>query len=247
MSNALEGKAALVTGGSRGIGAAVAVRLARDGADVMLTYREDTASADAVAEQIRAMGRRAVVTQADSGDPGAVVAAVNRAAGEFGRLDIVVNNAGAFLLGALEELSLEQFERTVAVNVRAPFVASQAAVRYLPAGGRIITIGSNVAERTVFPGFSLYATSKAALAGMTKALGRELGPRAITVNLVNPGPTDTDANPAHGPDAAAISGLTALGHYADPADIAATVAFLAGPEARYITGATVNVDGGFTI
>ncbi|HEX5199059.1 MAG TPA: 3-oxoacyl-ACP reductase family protein [Actinoplanes sp.] len=247
MSSGLEGKRALVTGGSRGIGAAVALRLASDGADVVLTCREDVGRAGEVATRIREMGRRAVVVRADSADPAAVVAAVDRAAEEFGRLDILVNNAGTFRVGPLEELALDDFEQTVAVNVRAPFVASQAAVRHMAAGGRIINIGSNMAERAVFPGFALYSMSKTALIGLTKALGRELGPRAITVNLVHPGPTDTDANPADGPAAKEIGALTALGHYADPGDVAAAVAFLAGPEARYLTGATVNVDGGFTI
>ena len=198
-------------------------------------------------ERITSAGRQAIAVQADSADPAAMIAAVDRAAGELGRLDIVVNNAGAFLLGPLEQLSLDEFEQTIAVNVRAPFVTAQAAVPHMPAGGRIITIGSNMAERAVFPGFSLYAMSKTALIGLTKSLGRELGPRAITVNLVNPGPTDTELNPADGPNADAIAGFTALGHYATPADVAATVAFLASPHARYITGATVNVDGGFTI
>ncbi|WP_238013581.1 SDR family oxidoreductase [Dactylosporangium sp. AC04546] len=247
MNNALGGKVALVTGGSRGIGKAVAERLAGDGADVAITYQENRERAEAVADGIRAQGRRAVAVRADSADPAAVITAVEQVAGELGRLDILVNNAGAFLLGPLEELTLDAFEQTVAVNVRAPFVASQAAVRHMSAGGRIINIGSNVAERAVFPGFSLYSTSKTALIGLTKALGRELGPRAITVNLVNPGPTDTDLNPADGPNAEAINGFTALGHYAAPADVAAAVAFLASPDGRYITGATVNVDGGFTI
>ena len=135
----------------------------------------------------------------------------------------------------------------MAINVRAPFLATQAAVRHLTAGGRIINIGSNIAERTVFPGFALYAMTKTALTGLTKALGRELGPRAITVNLVNPGPTDTDLNPASADTAGTIAGHTALGHYAAPDDIAAAVTFLATPAARYLTGATINVDGGFTI
>ncbi|MDR7275685.1 SDR family NAD(P)-dependent oxidoreductase [Catenuloplanes atrovinosus] len=246
MDNALDDKVALVTGGSRGIGAAVALRLAGAGADVALTFRHDQRRADDVVDQIKAAGRRAIAIRADSADPAAVTAAVDRAFGELGRLDVLVNNAGAFLLGPIERLSLAEFEETVAVNVRAPFVASQAAVRHLPAGGRIINIGSNMAERAVFPGFSLYAMSKTALTGLTKALGRELGGRAITVNLVNPGPTDTELNPADGPDAGTIKGFTALGHYAAPADVAATVAFLAGPDGRYITGATLNVDGGFT-
>ncbi|MEU8612116.1 SDR family oxidoreductase, partial [Actinoplanes sp. NPDC048791] len=173
--------------------------------------------------------------------------AVDRAAAELGRLDILVNNAGAFLLGPVEQLDLADFEQSIAVNVRAPFVAAQAALRHLTGGGRIISIGSNVAERAVFPGFTLYALSKTALTGLTKALAREVGPRAITVNLVNPGPTDTDLNPADGPNADAINALTALGHYAEPADVAAAVAFLAGPDGRYVTGATINVDGGFTV
>ncbi|GAA1842844.1 SDR family NAD(P)-dependent oxidoreductase [Asanoa iriomotensis] len=247
MNNTLDGKVALVTGGSRGIGAAVAVRLARLGADVALTFQQDKMRADAVADEVRLAGRRAAAVRADSADPAALIGAVDRAAAELGRLDIVVNNAGAYLTGPLDGLTLAEFEQTVAVNIRAPFIATQAAVRHMPAGGRIINIGSNMAERAVFPGFALYAMSKTALVGLTKALGRELGPRAITVNLVNPGPTDTDSNPAGGPNAGLIAGFTALGHYASPDDVAATVAFLAGDGGRYITGATVNVDGGFTI
>jgi len=247
MSNALDGKVALVTGGGRGIGAAIALRLAQEGADVALTFQRNQQRADDVMEQIKAIGRRALAVRADSADPAAVVAAIERVAGALGRLDVLVNNAGAFLLGPLEQLSLQEFEQTVAVNVRAPFVASQAAVRHMSTGGRIINIGSNMSERTVFAGFSLYAMSKTALIGLTKALGRELGGRAITVNLVNPGATDTELNPADGPNADTINGFTALGHYAAPSDVAAAVVFLAGPDARYITGATMNVDGGFTI
>jgi 3-oxoacyl-[acyl-carrier protein] reductase len=246
MNSTLDGKVALVTGGGRGIGAAVALRLAHDGADVALTFLHNQQRADDVARQITAIGRRAVALRVDSADPGAVAGAVDQVAGTLGRLDILVNNAGAFLLGPIEELTLEAFEQTVAVNVRAPFVASQAAVRHMAAGGRIINIGSNAAERVVFPGFALYSMSKTALIGLTKALGRELGGRAITVNLVNPGATDTELSPADGPNADAIKGFIALGRYASPADVAATVAFLAGPDGRYITGATVNVDGGFT-
>ncbi|MEV4537225.1 SDR family oxidoreductase [Asanoa sp. NPDC049518] len=247
MDNTLDGKVALVTGGGRGIGAAVALRLAREGAAVALTFQQDQQRADDIVERIVASGGRATAIRVDSADATALVAAVDQVAASFGRLDILVNNAGAFLLGPFGELGTAEFEQTVAVNVRAPFLATQAAVRHMVAGGRIINIGSNMAERAVFPGFSLYAMSKTALIGLTKALGRELGPRAITVNLVNPGPTDTELNPADGPNASAINGLTALGHYAEPADIAAAVAFLAGSGGRYITGATVNVDGGFTI
>ena len=246
MNETLDGKVALVTGASRGIGAAIARRLAAQGADVVLTFQDSKDRAEEVADEIRRQGRRAEAVRADSADPAAVVAAVDETASRWGRLDILVNNAGTFRAGPVEELTADDFERTVAVNVRAPFVASQAAVRHMPAGGRIINIGSNVAERAIFPGFSLYSMSKSALIGLTKALGRELGPRAITVNLVNPGPTDTEMNPADGPMAGTIIGHTALGHYAEPADIAAAVAFLAGPDGRYVTGATVDVDGGFS-
>ncbi len=245
--NKIEGRTALVTGGSRGIGRAVALRLAEDGADVVLTYEHETERAAAVVDQIKEIGRRAVAVQADSADVAAVTAAVDEAAATFGRLDILVNNAGVFVVGPIEDLGPAEFDRTVAVNVRAPFMASRAAARHMTEGGRIISVGSNVGERTVFPGFTLYALSKTALIGMTKGLARDLGPRGITANLVNPGPTDTDANPADNPNADAIRSFTALGRYATPDEIAATVAHLAGDGGRYITGATINVDGGFTI
>lgn len=245
MSRTLDNRAALVTGGSRGIGAAIALRLAADGADVAFTYRSNHDSAADVVEKIKATGRRAVAIAADSADPLAVRDAVERAHGDLGRLDIVVNNAGVGILTPLEEATVDDFDRTMAVNVRAAFVATQAAVPHMSAGGRIITIGSNVAERTVFPGFTLYSTSKSALVGLTKALARELGARAITVNLVQPGATDTDMNPADGPAADAQAAHTALGRYAEPDEVAGVVAFLAGPRAAYITGSAVTVDGGF--
>jgi 3-oxoacyl-[acyl-carrier protein] reductase len=246
MGNTIDGKVAFVSGGSRGIGAAVALRLAREGADVAITFHQNKTRAEEIVERIQEQGRRAVAVAADSADPDALVDAMNGVVAEFGRLDILVNNAGLFQVGPIEQFGPDDFEQTVAVNVRAPFVASQAAIRHMGSGGRIINIGSNMAVRAAFPGFALYSMSKSALIGLTKALGRELGPRAITVNLVNPGPTDTDLNPADGPMAETINGFTALGHYADPADVAAAVAFLAGPDARYITGATVDVDGGFS-
>ena len=246
MTGVLDGKVALVTGGSRGIGAAVALRLAREGADVALTYERRADRAAELVEQIKAVGRRALAVAADSADPAAARAAVDRVAGEFGRLDVLVNNAGVFLTGPVTELGTDEIERTIAVNVRAPFVFAQAAVGHLTDGGRIVNIGSNVAERAVFPGLALYSMSKTALLGLTRGLARELGGRGITVNLVNPGPTDTDANPADGPNADAIRGFTALGRYAAPAEIAAVVAFLAGPDGGYVTGATINADGGFT-
>jgi 3-oxoacyl-[acyl-carrier protein] reductase len=247
MTTALDGKVALVTGGSRGIGAGVAARLAEDGADVVLTYQHREDQAATMVKQIEALGRRALAVQVDCADAAAVTAAVDRAAAEFGRLDILVNNAALFTIGPLEELGPDDFDRLMAVNVRAPFVAAKAAAGHLGTGGRIITIGSNMVERTVFPGFSLYSMSKTALVGLTKGLSRDLGPRGITVNLVNPGPIDTDMNPADGPAAATISGFTALGRYGTPAEIAMAVAYLAGDGARYITGATINVDGGFSV
>ncbi|GAA2389091.1 3-oxoacyl-ACP reductase [Catellatospora methionotrophica] len=238
---------ALVTGGSRGIGAAVALRLAEDGADVALTYQQNADRAEQVVEQIKAAGRRALAVRADSADTAALTAAVDQVAAEFGRLDILVNNAGIYLTGPVEDLGVADFDLTVAVNVRAPFVAARAAAGHMVNGGRIINIGSNVAQRTTFPGHSLYAMSKTALIGLTKGLGRELGPRGITVNLVHPGPTDTDANPADGPYAEVIKGFTAVGRYGAPADIAAAVAFLARDDSRYVTGATIDADGGFAI
>ncbi|RKN34798.1 SDR family oxidoreductase [Micromonospora musae] len=246
MTKTLEGKVALVTGGARGIGAGIALRLAQDGADVALTYRQSAEQAATVVKEIQSLGRRALAVQADSADPAAIQGAVDRTAIVLGRLDILVNNAAVFLVGAVDELGADEVEQTIAVNVRGSYVAARAAARHLGEGGRIISIGSNVGERAVFPGLALYSMSKTALAGLTRGLARELGPRGITVNLVNPGPTDTDSNPADGPNAATIAGFTALGRYARPADIAATVAHLAAPEAGYVTGAVVNVDGGFT-
>jgi 3-oxoacyl-[acyl-carrier protein] reductase len=242
-----DSRTALVTGASRGIGAAVALRLAEGGADVAFTYRRDTAAAEAVADKIRGMGRRALALRADSGAPAAIEEAVDRAAAAWGRLDILVNNAGAYMVGPVSDLGAADFDRAVAVNVRGPYLAARAASRHMRGGGRIISIGSNVGERTTFPGHTLYALTKTALTGMTKGLARDLGPLGITVNLLHPGPTDTDANPADGPYADAVSGFTALGRYAAAEEIAAVVAHLASDAASYMTGAVVHVDGGFTV
>ncbi|MFC7303114.1 SDR family oxidoreductase [Streptomyces monticola] len=237
-------KVALVTGGSRGIGAEIALRLAQDGADVALTYVAGERAAHEVVAKIEAMGRRGVAIRADAADAGATVAAVERAAAVLGRLDILVNNVGIGVLGPLDELSPDAVDRVLDINVRSVFLTSQAAAARLGRGGRIITIGSCMAQRVPGPGGTLYAMSKAALTGLTKALARELGGRGVTANIVHPGPIDTDMNPADGPYAEAQSAMTALGRYGTAGEVAAMVGYLAGDEASYVTGAEFSVDGG---
>jgi NAD(P)-dependent dehydrogenase (short-subunit alcohol dehydrogenase family) len=241
----LTSKVALVTGGSRGIGAAIAERLAQAGAAVAFTYVTAADKAQAVAKQIDAHGGRVLVIQADNSDPAAVVAAVELAAAELGAIDILVNNAGVFIAGPIEEATVEQADRIWAIDVRAVLVASQAAARHMNEGGRIITIGSALTDRVPAPGMTLYAMAKSALVGLTKGLARDLGPRGITVALVHGGLIDTDMNPADGPGATLLSSVPALGRYGNAEDIAAMVAYLAGEGGRYVTGASVSVDGGF--
>lgn len=240
----LSGKVAFVTGGSRGMGAAIAKRLAREGARVAITYANSRGKAEAVIAEIEAAGGKGTAIQADNRDATAVVAAVDSVVEAEGRIDILVNNAGIFNARPISELTLEDFDRTIDINVRAVFVATKAATARMPDGGRIITIGSNLAERVTDPAISLYALSKAALSGFTRGLARELGPKAITVNLVHPGSTDTDMNPATGPTADIQRAAMAIPRFGDPADIAALVAWLAGPEARSATGAEYTIDGG---
>ena len=240
----LAGRAALVTGGSRGIGAAVALRLAELGADVAITYVTAKDHADEVVEKIADRGGRALAIEADNTDAEAVVRSVDRTAAEFGRFDILVNNAGVFPYGLIDDVTLEEVDRTLAIHTRAVFVASQAAVRHMTEGGRIVSIGSNLAEHVPFPGVALYAMSKSALNGFTKGLARDLGPRGITANVVHPGSTDTDMNPADGEGADHQRTLIPLGHYGEAGDIANTVAFLAGPGGRFVNGASFTVDGG---
>ncbi|WP_406737536.1 SDR family oxidoreductase [Streptomyces sp. NBC_00853] len=235
---------ALVTGGSRGIGAAVALRLAEDGADVAITYVHDVEAAAEVVGKVEALGRRALAVRADAGDPAAAGAAVERVVAEFGRLDVLVNNAGVGVLGPLAELSPADVERVLAVNVHGVFLTTQAAARHLDSGGRVITIGSCMTQRVPGPGGTLYAMSKSALTGFNKALARELGGRGITANIVHPGPVDTDMNPADGPYAGPQAAMTALGRFGTPREVAAVVSFLAGKEAAYVTGAEFAVDGG---
>ncbi|AZR86847.1 glucose 1-dehydrogenase [Bordetella pertussis] len=242
---ALDGKVAFITGASRGIGAAIARRLAADGADIALTYVSAADKAHALVEELRAAGRRAHAYAADAADAGQVREAVARAAADLGRLDILVNNAGIFLAGPVEDISADDYDRSMDINVRAVFVATQAALPHLGEGGRIVNIGSCLAGHTGRPGVALYAAGKAAVAAFTRALARELGPRGITANVVRPGPIDTDMNPAGTDQAAALVQMLAVPHYGEPADIANMVAYLAGPQARYVTGAELSVDGGY--
>ncbi|HEY0334292.1 MAG TPA: SDR family oxidoreductase [Stenotrophomonas sp.] len=244
--SSLAGKVALVTGGSRGIGAAIARTLAAHGADVAITYGTSREKAETVAAGIRALGRRAQAIHADAVDAAQVAAAVDKTAATFGRLDILVNNAGNFLTGTIDQLTLEDFERTFSVNVRAVFAATAQAVRYLPDGGRIVSIGSCLAPRTGRAGISLYAASKSALVGLTKGVARDLGARRITVNLVQPGPTDTDMNPADGPHAPSMLAGLAIPEYGQPEEVAATVLHLVGDGGRHTTGALFDVDCGFS-
>ncbi|MCO5985246.1 3-oxoacyl-ACP reductase FabG [Actinoallomurus spadix] len=240
----LTGKVALVTGGSRGIGAAIAYRLANEGADVAITYARSDEEAQQVVTKIEATGRRGMALRADAADPQAVVGAVDRVAAEFGRLDILVNNAGIGVIGPLEDLSLEQVDQALAVNVRGVFLASQAAARHLGDGGRIISIGTSLSSHVPGPGMSVYAMSKSALVGLTKGLARELGGRGITVNALHCGAVDTDMNPADGPFAEGQRALTAVGRFGDRDEIAGLVSYLAGAEAGYVTGTAVAIDGG---
>ena len=240
----LKGKRALVTGASRGIGAAIAVELAAEGADVAITYEKSAERAAEVVSAIRAHGRKGVAIQADSADVSAVQASIEKTVRELGGLDILVNNAGILRVGGLKDNSIADIDALLDVNVRSPIVASKAALAHLGKGGRIITIGSYFADRVPAPVLTVYSATKSALVAFTKGLARELGPQEITVNLVQPGSIDTDMNPAHGPFGDALRQFMALGHYGKPDDIANAVAFLASEKAKYITGTALTVDGG---
>ena len=240
----LSGKRALVTGGSRGIGAAIARRLAADGADVAITYEKSADVAEALAEEIRASGRKAAAIQADAGAVAGATAAIDGAVAALGGLDILVNNAGIGRMGDFADQPLEEIEAQLNVNVRGVMLTTQAALKHIPEGGRVITIGSNVGEKVPFGGLTVYSATKSALESFTRGLARELGPRRITVNLVRPGPVDTDMNPADGPMAASLLSFLALDRYGRPEEIAGAVAYLAGPEAGFITGTGIVIDGG---
>ncbi|MBE9178571.1 3-oxoacyl-ACP reductase FabG [Oculatella sp. LEGE 06141] len=247
MTTTLAGKVALVTGGSRGLGAAIAKRLARDGATVALTYTSSPQKADEVVRDIEAAGGKALAIRADSADVEAVKHAVAETVNTLGRLDILVNNAGVAVVTPIDQFSIEEFDRLVAINVKGVFVATQEAIRHMGEGGRIIMIGSvNSDLISPFAGLSVYALTKGAIASFTRGLARDLGSRGITVNNIQPGPIDTDMNPADGDLAAVMTRVTALGRYGQGDEVAGMVSYLASPEAAFVTGANLKIDGGFT-
>jgi 3-oxoacyl-[acyl-carrier protein] reductase len=237
-------KVALVTGGSRGIGAAIAKRLAADGASVAITYAKDASAASAVVKAIELDGGKAVAIQADAADVEAVKGAVEKAVATLGRLDVLVNNAGTAIPKKFEETTLEELDRVIDINIRGVFVTTQAALKHMNDGGRIIMIGSCVGERMMTPGLVPYSATKGAVKMFTQGLSREVGSRGITVNNVQPGPIDTDLNPAAGDWAEPQKAATALNRYGHVDEVAALVSFVAGPESAYITGANLTVDGG---
>ncbi len=245
MNTHLNGKVAFINGGSRGIGAATARRLAREGAKVAIGYAASASAARTLVAEIEAAGGTALAIHADASDPTALSNAINSVAERFGGLDILVNSAGVLHLGPVEQFSLEDFDKTLAVNVRAVFVAVKAAIVHMREGGRIINIGSTNAQRMPFVGGAAYAMSKAALTGLVKGLARDLGSKNITVNNVAPGPIDTDMNPANSDFATSLHGLMALPRHGRADEVAAMVAYLAGPEAGFVTGADLLIDGGF--
>jgi 3-oxoacyl-[acyl-carrier protein] reductase len=244
MQGKLEGKIALITGGSRGIGAAIAKRLAADGAHVAITYTKGAETAASVVKEIERAGGKAIAIQADAADADAGKAAVEKTVATFGRLDVLVNNAGTAIPKTFEETTLEEMDRVIDINVRGTLVATQEALKHMKTGGRIIMIGSSVGERVLTPGLVAYSATKGAVKMFTQGLSREVGSRGITVNNVQPGPIDTDLNPAAGDWAVPQKATTALDRYGHVEEVAALVAFVAGPEASYITGANLTVDGG---
>ena len=240
----LGGKVALVTGASRGIGAAIAKRLAADGASVAITYAKDTKAATAVVGAIENGGGKAIAIQADAADPKAIQAAIEKVVATLGRIDVLVNNAGTAIPNPFEETTLEEMDHMIDLNFRGVMVATQATLKHMNDGGRIIMIGSCLGERNMTPGLVAYAATKGAVKMFTQGLSREVGSRGITVNNVQPGPIDTDLNPAAGDWAAPQKAITALNRYGQVDEVAALVAFVAGPESSYITGANLTVDGG---
>jgi 3-oxoacyl-[acyl-carrier protein] reductase len=242
MSTSLSGKNALVTGGSRGIGAAIVRRLAREGARVAFTYSSSPAAANELAGEIERAGGQVLTIHADSADPESIRAAVAQTADRFGQIDILVNNAGILVRGSVDEYRLEDFDRMFAVNVRAVFVGVQATLPHMKHGGRIIVTGSIAAERAGFPGASVYTMTKGAVGSMVKGLARDLGPRGITINAIAPGPTETDMSAAAGEH---LRALMPIGRLGSADEVASLAAYLAGPESGFVTGASLTIDGGY--
>jgi 3-oxoacyl-[acyl-carrier protein] reductase len=244
----LKGKVAFVTGGSRGIGASIVTRLSEEGADVVFTHsNKHQQKANEVLQSIKANGRRGKALVANNEDPAAIVRALTTTIEAFGAIDILVNNAGIYTYKIIQDYSLEEFDQMVNVNVKAVFVTSQFAASHMKDGSRIITIGSNMAGRVSDPGGSLYAMSKSALIGLTKGIARDLGSRNITVNLVQPGPIDTDMNPANSDFAPMLKSRAALNRYGKAEEVAGLVAYLSSDESQFITGASLTIDGGYNI
>jgi len=241
----LQNKIALITGGGRGMGADITSRLAAEGASVVLTYSQSKTKSEAIAEEINKSGGKAIAIKADSADIQAVTEAVKRTISEFGRIDILISNAGIYIGKDFSDHTPEDYEQIMAVNVRAVYIAALAAVNHMPTGGRIITIGSNMADQAGGPKTTLYTMSKSALQGFTRGLARDLGAKKITVNLIQPGPIDTDMNPANSEFGEIMRSRIALGQYGTGDDIAALTAFLASDESKYITGSFITIDGGF--
>lgn len=245
-SGMLSGKVALVTGGSRGIGAGIARRLAREGADVAFTYLASHDKAQQLAHAVEAGGARALAIHADSADAASLRGAIDQTVKTLGRLDVFVSNAGILLMGTIDQVSLEDLDKMIAVNVRSVYVGIQAAARHMAEGGRIVTIGSVVAQRTVFPGASTYSMTKSAVAGLVRGAALDLAPRGITVNNVQPGPTATEMNPADGPHYEALKNMLPVKRLGRDDEIASLVAYLASPEAGFVTGASLTIDGGYS-
>ena len=243
----LSGKVAIVIGGTRGIGGAISRGLAEQGADVAMFYQQRSEDAERLADELNAMGAKACALQCDIANPAAQDAAIDEAARRLGQLDILICNAGLTITGPLADYADDAFDRAFAINTRAPFYAARKAARIMADGGRIILIGTSVSERLPGPGVTLYAASKAALAGMVRGLARDLGERGITANLVNPGPIATERNPAGSDRGNVSSGPLVLKRYGTPEEVAALVLHLVSPAGAYITGQVYNVDGGWTV
>jgi 3-oxoacyl-[acyl-carrier protein] reductase len=243
----LPGKNVFVSGGTRGIGAAIVRKMVEKGANVAFTYSKSQEQANTMVKAIEAQGVKGLAIQADAMQAEQVILAVQKAVATLGAIDVLVNSAGIFELKSITESTLEDYERTEKVNIKAVFAATMEAVKSMPAGGRIITIGSVNADFMPFPGGSLYAMSKAAVKMMTKSWARDLGDRKITANVIQPGPIDTDMNPANGAFAETLTAMTAIKRYGKPQEIAELAAFLASPNASNITGAAINIDGGMTV